>query len=127
MRSLLAGLAVACLSFLSSLPLAEAHEQRTGPRGGALVDAGSYHVELITRDKAVEIFVSDAQDKPLPANGFKALAILAVSGKSVRVTLEPAPDGSKLIGAAAESLPARVKGAVQLTGADGKTSTGRIN
>ncbi|WP_284179826.1 hypothetical protein [Rhabdaerophilum sp. SD176] len=122
MRSLFASIALA-----TSLVPAIAHEQRVGPRGGALVDAGTYHVELVTRDKAIEIFVSDAQDKPLPANGFKALAILAVSGKSVRVTLEPAPDGSKLIGAAAESLPARVKGAVQLTGADGKTSTGRIN
>ncbi|MCZ8183872.1 MAG: hypothetical protein O9322_12940 [Beijerinckiaceae bacterium] len=117
----------ASLALVASITLVGAHEQRTGPRGGALVDAGSYHVELVTRDKAVEIFVSDAQDKPLPAAGFKALAILAVAGKSVRVTLEPAPDGSKLVGAAAESLPARVKGAVQLTGADGKTSTGRIN
>lgn len=122
MRILLASLALA-----TGITAAWAHEQRTGPRGGALVDAGTYHVELVTRDKAVEVFVSDAQDKPLPATGFKALAILAVSGKSVRVTLEPAPDGSKLVGSAAEALPARVKGAVQLTGADGKTSTGRIN
>lgn len=122
MRTLFASLALA-----ASLVSAIAHEQRVGPRGGALVDAGSYHVELVTRDKAIEIFVSDQNDKPLPAAGFKALAILAVAGKSVRVTLEPAPDGAKLVGVAAEPLPARVKGAVQLTGADGKTSTGRIN
>lgn len=122
MRSLIASLLLA-----ASLSLAAAHEQRVGPRGGALVDAGSYHVELVIRDRAVEIFVSDAQDKPLPASGFKALAILAVAGKSVRVTLEPSPDGAKLVGSAAESLPARVKGAVQLTGSDGKTATGRIN
>ena len=122
MRALFAGLALA-----TSLVPAIAHEQRVGPRGGTLVDAGSYHVELVTRDKAIEIFVSDQNDKPLPAVGFKALAILAVAGKSVRVTLEPAPDGIKLVGSAAEPLPARVKGAVQLTGADGKTSTGRLN
>lgn len=122
MRILLAGLALT-----ASLALAGAHEQRTGPRGGALVDAGAYHVELVTRDKTVELFVSDAADKPLSAKDFKALAILAVAGKSVRVTLEPAPDGAKLVGAAPDALPARVKGAVQLTGADGKTSTGRIN
>lgn len=122
MRTLFASLALA-----ASLLPAIAHEQRVGPRGGALVDAGSYHVELVTRDKAIEIFVSDVNDKPLPATGFKALAILAVAGKSVRVTLEPAPDGAKLVGSAVEPLPARVKGAVQLTGADGKTSTGRIN
>ncbi len=92
-----------------------------------MVDAGTYHVELVTRDRAIEIFVSDANDKPLMASGFKALAILAVAGRSVRVVLSPSPDGVKLVGEAPESLPARVKGAVQLTGSDGKTSTGRIN
>lgn len=122
MRTFFASLVLA-LGLVSAF----AHEQRTGPRGGALVDAGTYHVELLTRDKVVEIFVSDQNDKPLPAAGFKALAILAVAGKSVRVTLEPAPDGAKLVGSVPEPLPARVKGAVQLTGADGKTSTGRIN
>lgn len=118
---------IASLMLSLSLSMAHAHEQRQGPRGGALVDAGSYHVELITRDKTVEVFVSDANDKPLVASGFKALAILAVAGKSVRVMLEPSPDGVKLVGEAPEPLPQRVKGAVQLTGSDGKTSTGRIN
>lgn len=118
---------IASLAFVAGLSLAIAHEQRVGPRGGMLVDAGTYHVELVTRDKAVEIFVSDSQDKPLPATGFKALAILTAAGKPVRVTLEPSADGSKLVGSVADPLPSRVKGAVQLTGADGKTSTGRIN
>jgi hypothetical protein len=31
-----------------------------GPRGCALVDAGRCHVELVTRNKPVEIVVSDA-------------------------------------------------------------------
>lgn len=121
-RAFLATLVVAL-----GLSLAVAHEQRVGPRGGALVDAGNFHVELVTAARTVEIFVSDANDKPLAATGFKALAILAVGGKSLRIALEPAPDGSKLVGQSAEELPKRVKGAVQLTGTDGKTSTGRIN
>ncbi|MBN8533063.1 MAG: hypothetical protein J0L51_03140 [Rhizobiales bacterium] len=115
------------LAFFSALSLAQAHGQRVGPRGGALVHVGNNHVELVTAEKQVEIFISDAFDKPLAAKGYKALAILAVDGKSVRVTLEPSPDGGKLIGVAPEALPAKVKGAVQLTGVDGKTSTGRIN
>lgn len=122
MRSLIAGLIL-----VASLVAAPAHEQRVGPRGGALVDAGNYHVEVVTREKSVEIFVSDLSDKPLPANGFKALAILAAAGKSIRVTLQPAPDGAKLVGDAPEPLPAGVKGAVQLTAPDGRTATGRIN
>ena len=113
--------------FALGLSQINAHEQRTCPRGGALVDVGTYHVELVITDKTVEVFVSDANDKPLPATGFKALAILAFSGKSVRAMLHPSPDGAKLIGEASEPLQKRVKGAVQLTGPDGKTSTGRIN
>jgi hypothetical protein len=115
------------LALAGSVCFAQAHEQRLGPRGGTLVDAGSYHIELVTREKVVEIFVSDAQDKPLASGSFKALAILAIGGKTIRVTLEPTPDGAKLVGTAPETLPTRVKGAVQLTGSDGKTSTGRIN
>ncbi len=105
MRALMTGLILA-----ASLAFAQAHEQRVGPRGGALVDAGSFHVELITREKTVEVFVSDQNDKPLVASGFKALAILAVAGKSIRVMLSPSPDGVKLVGEAPEPLPARVKG-----------------
>lgn len=122
MRALLASLALT-----ASLSIVLAHEQRVGPRGGALVHVGFYHVELVAKEKAVEVFVSDTNDKPLLATGFKALAILAVAGKSVRVTLEPSPDGAKLVGAAPETLPTRIKGAVQLTDGDGKTATGRIN
>ncbi len=122
MRFLTTGLILA-----ATVSLAHAHEQRQGPRGGALVDAGAYHVEVVTRERVIEIFVSDAGDKPLSASGFKALAILTSGGKPLRITLEPAADGGKLVGEAPEVLPSRVKGAVQLTGSDGKTSTGRIN
>lgn len=111
---------------LSSVP-AQAHEPRLGPRGGALVDAGAYHVEVVSKDAVLDVFVSDINDKPLSATGFKGLAILAVAGKSLRVTLEPAGDGGKLSGAAPAALPARVKGAVQITGPDGKTATAKLN
>lgn len=122
MRSLLA----VALFFFATLA-ASAHEQRVGPNGGALVDAGTYHIELVTAGQTVQVFVSDANDKALSASGFKALAILAVDGKSTRVALEASPDGSRLVGQAGAPLPGRVKGAVQLTGSDGKTATGRIN
>lgn len=102
---------------------ARAHEPRTGPHGGQLVDAGSYHVEVITQEKAIEVYVSDLADKPLPAAGFKALAILALEGKAARVPLAPIADGSRLAGNAEIVLPRRIKGALQLTSPDGKTAT----
>ncbi|MCO4053355.1 MAG: hypothetical protein HEQ16_04770 [Bosea sp.] len=125
MSATLRALVAAVLLILSPLA-ALAHEPRKGPNGGALVDAGSYHIEVIGKGATLDVLVSDLNDKPLPATGFKALAILVVDGKTHRVTLEPTPDGSRLTGTTPVALQA-VKGAVQLTDHAGKTATGRVN
>jgi hypothetical protein len=125
MPTILRALVAAALLILSPLA-ALAHEPRKGPNGGALVDAGSYHIEVIGKGTTLDVLVSDHNDKPLPATGFKALAILVVDGKTQRVTLEPTADGSRLTGTAPVALQA-VKGAVQLTDRAGKTATGRVN
>ena len=121
MRSHILAIALA----LASIP-ALAHEPRKGPNGGALVDAGSYHIEVIGKGTAIEVLISDARDKPVPAVGFKAMAIVVVDGKTQRIALEPAADGTKLVGTAPAPI-ITLKGAVQLTDKDGKTATGRIN
>ncbi|MGL5447111.1 MAG: hypothetical protein ACRDBL_07380 [Rhabdaerophilum sp.] len=117
--------ALALAFMLLSLP-ALAHEPRKGPNGGALVDAGSFHVEVLGKGTVLEVYVSDGGDKPLEVVGFKALAIMVIDGKTQRIALEPSPDGKKLIGTAPASLTS-IKGAVQLTDKDGKTATGRVN
>jgi hypothetical protein len=104
---------------------AVAHEAK-GPNGGRIADAGAYHVELVAKDQAVEVFVSDAQDKPLPATGFKAVAILNVGGKAQRIALEP-KEPTRLSGTSPVALPREPKGAVQLTSPDGKTASARFN
>jgi hypothetical protein len=103
-----------------------AHEPRKGPNGGDLVDAGAYHVEIVGKGSAVEVFVSDSLDRPLSATGFKALAIIVIDGKTQRVSLTPANDGKMLSGVAPAPIKA-IKGAIQLTDKDGKTTTGRVN
>jgi len=104
---------------------ASAHDPR-GPNGGWVADAGSYHVELVSKSDKLELFVSDENQKPIPAPGFKAIAILVVEGKSQRVLLAPA--GSALLsGTASVALPAQPKGVVQLTGPDGKTVQAKFN
>jgi hypothetical protein len=103
-----------------------AHEQRKGPNGGALVDAGNYHVEVIGAGTTLDVLVSDGNDKPLSASGFKALAIIVIDGKTQRIQLAPTADGAKLTGTSPAPITS-VKGAVQLTDKDGKTATGRIN
>jgi hypothetical protein len=103
-----------------------AHEPRKGPNGGDLVDAGSYHVEVVGKGTVLEVYVSDSGDRPLPASDFKALAIMVLDGKSQRIPLEPVADGSKLSGTAPVAIT-RMRGAIQLTDKLGKTATGRVN
>lgn len=105
---------------------ASAHEPRKGPNGGALVDAGKGHVELIANGSPdVTVLLSDINDKPIPAAGYKANAILIVAGKTRRFALEPS-EGSKLVGKAPVAVPAGVKGAIQITAPDGATSQAKF-
>ena len=112
--------ALACL-FASP---AFAHET-TGPNGGKLVDAGSYHVELVAKGRNVDVFLTDAADKPVPAVGFKGTAILVVDGKPQRLVLAPA-DGNRLTGAALVDLPKAPKGAVQIQPPGGAMAQGKF-
>jgi len=104
---------------------AYAHET-TGQHGGRVADAGKFHVELVTKGETVDVFLLDEGQKPVPTSGFKGTAILVVGGKPTRVPLEPA-DGNRLSGRAAVALGESPKGAVQLTGPDGATASGKFN
>jgi len=114
-------LAVALFAALS----AHAHDAK-GQHGGRIADAGSYHVELVAKDKAIEIFLIGENDKPVNPAGFKGVAIFTVGGKAERITLSPS-EKQMLSGTAATALPSNPKGAVQLTAPDGKTATARFD
>jgi hypothetical protein len=101
------------------------HEVEIGPHGGRVVETGTHHVELVVKDGAVEVFVTDANDKPISINGFKGVAILTISGKAQRIVLEP-KDGAWLSGSSPVALPTEPAGVVQLTFPDGKTTQGRF-
>ena len=102
-----------------------AHEA-AGRHGGRVADAGDFHVELVAAGETVDVYVSDARQKPVTAAGFKGTAILVVGGKPARIALEPA-DGNRLTGRATAALGGRPKGAVQLTAPDGATASGTFN
>ncbi|MBB3950549.1 hypothetical protein [Aureimonas jatrophae] len=117
--------ALAVAAALLAAGAAQAHEPRKGPNGGTLVDAGSHHVELVAAGTEVKVFVSDISDAPLAPDGFKGTAVVLVGGKPTRVTLAPA--GGFLSGTLAAPTEGPVKGAVQLTGPDGKTSQAKFD
>ena len=101
-----------------------AHEG-TGHHGGRIVDAGPYHIELVTKDRRVEVTIYDAKEKPVSPAGFKGTAILVVGGKPARVVLTPA--AARLTGETEMALGANPKGVVQITGPDGAAASGKFN
>ena len=101
-----------------------AHEMEKGPHGGRVADSGKVHVELVAKDKAVDVYLTDKSDKAIAAAGYKGIAILLVGGKSQRIVLEHAGD-NRLTGNA-NGLISRPKGAVRLTGPDGVTSQAKF-
>jgi hypothetical protein len=111
-------------ALLTALP-AYAHELKS-THGGRLAEAGPYHVELVAKEKAIEIFLIGENDKPVDAKGFKGVAIFNLGGKAERITLAPS-EKNNLSGTAATALPANPKGAVQFTAPDGKTATAKFN
>src|SRR5262245_27340208 len=106
-RSIIVGCATI---FIASVPTL-AHDVAKGPHGGRVVEAGSYHLELVAANDAIDVFLTDASDKPVVPAGFKGIAILVIGGKSTRIVLEPSTD-NRLTGSA-PSARTDVKGVVQ--------------
>lgn len=102
------------------------HEAGKGRNGGLRVDAGKYHTELVVNGTTtVVVYLSDTDDRPIPAAGFKGNAIFVIGGQSQRFPLAPA-EGSKLVGTAPQPVVTGTKGVVQLTAPDGTTAQGRF-
>jgi hypothetical protein len=102
-----------------------AHDVAKGPHGGRVAEVGDYHVELVAKENIIEVFLSDANNKPVAPAGFKAIAILGIAGKSARVVLE-ATD-ARLTGRAPAVLPAEPKGVIQITSPAGKTALAKFD
>jgi len=117
---ILAALALLGFALQAPVPPAFAHGPETGPNGGQQVDAGNYHLELVANGTALQLYIRDANDKPVKVDGYKGTAIFVVGGKPQRIPLAPA-GGNHLAGTATAPLPAKPKGAVQITTAGGET------
>lgn len=118
-------LALALLVPLLAPKPGAAHAPRIGPHGGQLVDAGPYHVEVVAAEGGIDVFVSDAQDRPLPATGFRGVAVVVANGRPLRIPLEARrPD--RLFGAGQLPPGQPVKGVIQLTAPDGSAASARL-
>lgn len=115
--------------FAASLALmapAFAHSPKVGVNGGPQTDAGSLHVEIVAKGKALTVFLRDHSDHAVSATSYKGTAIFAVDGKPQRIPLLPAGE-NKLSGTSEAELPNEPKGAVQLTTPTGSTVQAKFN
>lgn len=87
------------LAFLAvSAGPALAHgEGKRGANGGVIGDIGDRHVEVLARDGEIRVWVLDAEDRPVSAQGASGSLIVLAQGRSQTIRLEPAEGGAYLV------------------------------
>ena len=114
-------------SVAAALPLAaQAHDDAKGPNGGPVVDAAGHHVEMIAKGADLTLFLTDENEKPLPAAGARnARAVIQDGGKTATVPLQPA-EPNRLVGTLAQPLGKGARVVVSATLADGHAVQARF-
>jgi hypothetical protein len=79
---------VASLVVLLTAP-AMAQTSWAGPNGGVMVDAGSFHVELLIKNAEYRVNVFDHVDKPIAIAQASAVATVMVGEEREKLTLQP--------------------------------------
>ena len=87
-------------AFLAATPLAAvAHGTAPAPAHGGMVveDSGDHWIELVIKGELVTVFVSDGDNKPLPAAQLSGKATIVAGSRKEEVILAPA-QGNSLVG-----------------------------
>ncbi|MDG4574519.1 MAG: hypothetical protein P9C36_01355 [Defluviicoccus sp.] len=85
------------LSLCVIVATAYAHGPARGPNGGQMQDLAGGHVELVAHDNEIAVYLFDAENKPMSAQGVVATATVLFQGKQEMVMLQPA-DGNVMRG-----------------------------
>jgi len=76
---------------------ASAHGPAPGPNGGQVQDLAGGHVEVTAKDNEIRVYLFDAADKPIAAQGVVGTATVLAQGRQAVVALQPA-EGNVLRG-----------------------------
>jgi hypothetical protein len=93
---------------------AYAHGPGRGPNGGQMQDLAGGHVELVALDNAIVVYLFDAENKPMPAQGVVATATVLAQGRQEIIALQPA-EGNVMQGRGAFAAQPGLKVVVSLT------------
>jgi len=72
---------------LASPALAEGEHFHAGKHGGKVVESGHHHLEVVTKDGAIEVYVDGEYGKPEDVKDAKAKATILSEGKKEDVVL----------------------------------------
>lgn len=97
-----------------------AHAPEKGKNGGQQVNAGNYHAEAVVKGNTLDLFLTDHGETPVSTKGFKAVAVLIVNGKPVKIVLAPRGE-NVLTGTSAVELRTPIQGAIQIINSDNET------
>jgi len=86
--------ALASMSLLASAHTEEFFDSRPSPHGGQMRMTGPYHLELVSKDNEIVVYVMDHADSELSVNGGSGKAIIQSSKTKTKtsVKLEQAGD-----------------------------------
>jgi hypothetical protein len=86
--------ALASMSLLASAHTEEFFDSRPSPHGGQMRMTGPYHLELVSKDNEIVVYVMDHGDSELSVNGGSGKAIIQSSKTKTKtsVKLEQAGD-----------------------------------
>ncbi len=105
---------VLTLSLFLITAAASAHGPGRGPNGGQMQDLAGAHVELVAQGSEIAVYLFDAENKPMPAQGAAASATVLAQGKQETVTLQPG-EGNVMRGRGGFTAQPGIKVVVSLT------------
>ena len=114
-------------AFLAATPLAAvAHGTAPAPAHGGMVveDTGDHWIELVIKGDVVTVFVSDGDNKPLPAAQLSGKATIVAGSRKEEVILAPAQANS-LVGKLSAPIVGKATTLVAIT-LNGKLAQSRF-
>ena len=115
------------VAFLAATPLAAvAHGTAPAPAHGGMVveDSGDHWIELVIKGDVVTVFVSDGDNKPLPAAQLSGKATIVAGSRKEEVILAPAQANS-LVGKLSAPIVGKATTLVAIT-LNGKLAQSRF-
>ena len=101
------------------------HSHPTAQHGGVLEDVGEFHVEMVTKDGKITLYLRDHDAKDAATEGFKASVLLTAGSQRIG-PIEVKPSGANKMEGPVGAVPAGANAILTLTDKGGTAAQGRF-